>query len=300
MSRNIKEVIKEYLKDNLGKPKEHFHQLRFCCPKCDIGSKYNLEINCNKNSSKFLVSSCWSCRYGGIKNILSEYAKNDSWKLLDEFKNNNNSKTLQIEDNINQSLSLPKNLISFHLIDDVLEYLTIERQIPESLLLERKVVYVFDKDDKLHDHIIFPFYQDSNLLGYCALNFTTRKYRNYGKLDYVPYKEFIDINYPIIITEGVFDSLSVVNAIPCLNTKPNKAILEFCSNKDIIFGFDSTIEKEVLERNKQDFLYNGVRSILPFDLENYKDLNLLKVKDCNKLRDKLYLAFNTIMNKNEE
>ena len=293
----IQRILIDYLQDNLGKPKINYSQLRFNCAKCDSGNKYNLEVNCNENSKRFLLASCWACRYGGyVQKVLKDYGKNDNWKLLPEF-----ISSIKIKDNEGVEeelkLSLPSQIIPYHLNAKIKEYLTKERGISEEILRKRNVSYVFDEEEKLYNHILFPFYDITGqiLLGFCALNFLTKKYKNFGKLNYVPYQEFLDVNYPIVITEGALDAQSSINSIPLLNTHPNKAVLEFCSGKDIILALDSEVGKDVIDKNISMFNYYGVNRIYMFDLENHKDLNKFHTSDQESLKRKLYLTFQTLI-----
>ena len=292
----ITRYLIDFLEGNLGSYRLTNNQLAFDCPICDIGSKKNCEICINSNDSKYLIFNCWSCKYHGfISKLLTKYAKNDSWKLIKEFKSVYNKDSVLTQTKKEIKIELPESISPYYYNKNISNYLIKERQIPENILIERNIQYVFDEESNLYNSIIFPYYENKELVGYTSQNFSTKKYRNHGYLDYVPYKEFIDINLPIIITEGDYDCLSVVNAIPCLNTKPNKAILEFCANKDVILGFDSVIDKSTLEENIIKFNYYGVRKIYILDIENHKDLNQFKIDDFEGLRKKLFFTYQIML-----
>lgn len=287
---SVKEVALDYLMPNLGVPKFTYNQVKFNCPHCDRGNKYNLEI-----STETLIFNCWSCHYSGhLSKLLREYAKNDSWKLISEFRNSYKQKI--VGNTKNSNLKLPDSLVPFYLNKDVEDYLVNVRKIDKNILKERKVSYVYSKEEYLYNHILFPFYDITGtiLMGYSVQNFETKKYKNFGKQIFVPYIQFINTNLPICLTEGQYDCLSVPNAIPLLGTGIPKVILEFLTHKNVILAVDNTVEenyqKEIIDSLKK----YSVNFIYKFNTDEYKDLNEFKQKDEANLIKKYKLAVNTI------
>ena len=224
MSNNIGNILEHYLNPTLGLPKKHYNQYKWNCPVCDQGNKYNLEINLNKNSTRYLKAHCWSCGLKGLRSILKDYACDPSWKELQEFRYSTTTNFIKKE-SVEKELNLPQGIRSFEFSKEVTAYLLNERKCSLDELRKRKVKYVFDKEDELYNNIIFPFYDEYNkLICFTSQNFETKKYKNHGSTKFVAYREFITPFFPIIITEGIYDALSVPNAIPLLGTKINKEI----------------------------------------------------------------------------
>jgi len=292
---SVKDIALEFLMPNLGVPKFSYNQVRFNCPICDKGNKYNLEINVDN-----LIFHCWSCHYKGhLKKLLISYAKNNAWEGISELKNtyqsNISKKVLE-----NSNLRLPNGLVPFYLNKDVENYLINERKIDKNTLIERKVSYVYLEDELLYDHIVFPFYDITGtiLTGFSVQNFKTKKYKNFGKRNFVPYIQYINVNYPITLTEGIYDSLSSFNAIPLLGTDICTKILEFICGKNVILAVDNEVTKS--EKNKMIFQlkqYNA-NLIYMFIFDEYKDLNEFRQQDLSQLILKYKFAVETIFENN--
>lgn len=289
---NINDKIVELLANNLGNPVIKYNQIKFNCPKCDSGNKYNLEIN-----TRNYVFNCWACHYHGyITKLLKEYSSNNSWKLLtNELSNNTSKKFINSHNNAyydeyssKNSVIVPDKTIPFYLNDSVKRYLLEERHVNNEWLISRKCLYVNDDESDLKHNIVFPFYDfNHNLRGYCCHNYITKKYKNFGVRNYVPYETFINYNLPITITEGIYDASSVPNAIPLLNTDINEEILLFCKDKNVILSLDRDVKRELIESHVHKLREYGASNIYVFN-NLYKDLNEYKLKDPNGLRNKYY------------
>lgn len=259
-----KDLIKNYLSPSLGNIIDTYQGVKVNCPKCDEGDKYNLEINLNKN-----IFNCWSCHYSGyIKQILEDYATHSAWRDLPQFKND--SSIVISEEKL---VEFPTETIPYYLNDEVNKYLRIQRGIPKQELVKRKVQYVYSKFEKYYNHIYFPFYKNGVLVGAALQNMETKRYVNLGKQNFVPWVEFINPYYPITITEGIYDALSGINAIPQLGTNINDAICEFFYDKDIIYAVDKSV-------NVRNHIYqigkiekSKPRSFTIFDMGKHEDMN---------------------------
>lgn len=288
----IDEKIRIYLEPNLGQCKKTHGQLRFCCPVCDKGKKFNLEICINEKSPRYKLVNCWACSLkGNIKTLLKGYAIDESWKQDPEL---NTTSTVIFENDKNPvDITFPEGVMPYFLKKEVKEYLTLERGIPEKILKERNVLYCFSNDDKLYNHIIFPFYSNNKLIGYTTQNFDTKKYKNFMRLDFIAYDEFINWNYPVIITEGIYDSFSVPNAIPLLGINLSKSLLKKIKDKKVILALDNNdevpIEKKIEIVNK--IKEWSVELITIFDLEKHKDLNEYHQKDSVGLKQTMFTLF---------
>lgn len=295
--------LKYLLEPNLGTAKDTYQGMKFNCPKpgCDQGNKYNLEICLNQNDEFYLIFHCWACHYKGhISFLLKDYAVNDSWKAIKELQTVSSS-TQKKDKKDDRQLNLPANSIPFYLNKDVERYLIHTRKIPKEILLERKVQYVFG-DGWLSNHIIFPFYDifGEELIGMCVQDFSTKKYKNIGRLNYVPYINFINQDWPITLSEGVYDVLSVVNGIPLLGTDIPEEILKFLFDKQVILALDREVDENDKLEKASALSYYGCKEIIIFS-NPYKDLNEFRIQDKKSLIEKynsLFSALNKIKNKN--
>lgn len=294
---DIKDILQKYLSPTLGSSKNSYSQLRFCCPLCDSGKKYNLEINCNSNSSKYLLYNCWSCGYSGyITQLLKDYAINPLWKSLPEFKGKQVFNKTEKEQKI---LVLPEGTTPYYHNIDVEKYLTIERKIKDEELIKRNIRFCFHPESKFYNSIIFPFYnEEKELIAFSSQDFKTKKYRNNGSLNFIPYKEFINPYFPIILTEGIYDALSVPNAIPLLGTNIYSSVLRYCQDKKIILALDN--EEEVSMEYKKQLVKKiytyGAKLITILNLYSYKDLNDFLLKDSEKLKFEIKILFELLIN----
>ena len=284
--------LEYYLTSTLGSPKFTHQGLSYCCPKCDSGKKYNLEINIDRN-----IFNCWSCRYSGvIRKLMSDYACENSWRSMSEFKQE--SKEGEEQEPVKE-LNFPKETVPFYLNGKVTKYLLEERGMDRRELIKRKVCYAYSQDELYYNHICFPFYENGHLVGACIQNFETKRYRNLGPLNFVPYKEYINVAYPITITEGCYDALSGINAIPILRTEPNKETLKFLSDKDVILAIDNTVDLDFYTKQMKLLEKTQVRSLTLFDLSTYKDLNEYSLKNAKGFSREYKNCFDKIVGKQD-
>ncbi|HYH03217.1 MAG TPA: hypothetical protein VEC37_08960, partial [Bacillota bacterium] len=169
--------MRKYLDERLGIPRSSNGQLRYNCPKCDKGNKYNLEICINEKLNKYLAFHCWSCHFKGhISSLLYEYATSNEWRALPEFKRKEHHVAVTEDEVV---LALPKHTIEFHKSEIAYRYLMGERRMSAQFLRERNVLYVYSEWDEFYNKIIFPYYDDDNrLIAFTTHDLTTKKYRN--------------------------------------------------------------------------------------------------------------------------
>lgn len=287
-----RQTIEYYLNPKLGIPKISKQGLRYNCPKpgCDQGNKYNLEVNLSGNAPIF---NCWACRYSGfIKKIFEDYASDLSWNKIPELKNHN---TKHFEDDKDDLIDYPKKIVSYSLSTKATEIL-LNRGMDHKELRRRDVGFVNDIDSKYYDCIVFPFKENDVVVGACMYDINSKKYKNVGKLKYVPYKEFINKKYPIMIVEGVFDCLSCVNAIPLLRTDINKATLDFLYNCNIIQAVDNSIDLDQYLNIMNKLDKSNIKSLTLFDMHEYKDPNEFMLDEPEMFSIALAEAFNIANN----
>lgn len=288
--------IAKYLDPQLGRSKTTSQGLKYCCPKqgCDpSATKFNLEINLRPNAKFYLSFHCWACHYKGhLKQLLRNHSETDGWRSIPELAYSFND--IQKE-NIKPDAELPTT-IPYHLSPDIVDYLKHDRHLDDSILQERKILYCYTEGDPLYEHLIFPFYEGGSLIGYSSQNINTKKYKNHRNLNFIPYKDLINPNYPIIITEGVYDSFSVPNAIPMLGTAPSEELYKFCKDKKVILALDSDVSLDDKKAIANKLYFYGAKSVLIFELKEYKDLNEYKCKDEENLRLEIKEAFEKLIN----
>lgn len=283
INRNI---LTKYLLKSLGELKHSHQGLKANCPKCDVGNKYNLEINIDGN-----MFNCWSCRYSGIiRKLMEDYAVDTSWFSLPEFR----VEKIEHDEVEEKQLNYPTDTIPFYLHKPAYDYLVLERGLDKKELIRRGVSYVYSKEETYYNHLCFPFYEDGRLVGACLQNLGNKRYRNLGKLNFVPYKEFINTFYPIIITEGVYDAIPSPNGIPLLRTEINKEILNFIEGKDVILCTDNTLEIEQYSRLIKQINDAGCKSLVLFDMGEYKDMNEYYNEDTLKFYSEIKSCYKQI------
>jgi len=267
--------VNKYVESRLGEGKKTSQGVKFDCPNCaeDGVGKYNLEINLQKE-----IYKCWACKISGtLYNFMSSYSIIDDWKRF--VSKRHKTKEVIIEDD--KEYKLPEATVPFYLSEEAKKYLINERKLDESVLIKHKIRYCYSKDEELYNHIIFPYYENDKLIGFSSHNLSTKKYKNHRSLNFITYKEFINPYFPIIITEGIYDALSVINAIPLLGTKLNKEVLKFVKDKVIILAMDSDI-KDIQSMIDELYFY-GAKEVYNFT-HQYKDLNEYRQQNLKQLK----------------
>lgn len=293
---DIKSTIQKYLNPVLGIPKKSYNFLKYNCPSCDSGGKHNLEIHTEKK-----IFNCWSCHYSGrIQKLLKDYSIDSSWKVLKEFEYGSYKKGMSREElRGNPVVLFPANTVPFYMNEKTRDYLLNERKMDIKVLTARNVRYCFHPNDPYYNCILFPFYDDDkNIIAFCSQNMETKKYRNTGALNFIAYKNHIDSYFPIVITEGIYDALSVPNAIPLLGTRINHELYRFCKDKKIILALDNN-EEVSIDFKKQivkKFYVYGAAAVMIFELGEYKDLNEFWCKDMPELKQKTRVMFELLNN----
>lgn len=262
----------------LGDYKVAGNQYKFNCPNCEaLGyppDKYNLELNYEKKTWH-----CWCCnKSGGLYKLVDAYGYKQYaiW-----FKQNKDKVLEKLESKI---LELPKTIPVYN-HKDAYSYL-IERNIHPTIIKQRDIRYCYEGPYK--GCIIFPSYNsDQQLSYYVAHNYTHRKYQEKKSDIHVCfYENQIDKNMPIILTEGVYDSLSVPNSIPLLGLKITQPLLDFIANSDVILAIDSEVQYAT-KRKILKSLHSVARSVKELNIAPFKDLNDCYIKDSTFLKQKL-------------
>lgn len=227
-------------------------ELEYCCPKCDNGNKkYNLAINIEK-----MMFHCWACDYkGSVKKLLYEYGSNNDVEILQ------NTKEIKIEKKAISGLNIGphRSLLYDWKTPDYIaarKYLK-SRCITDRIISEWDIRYCEEGPNKYR--IIVPSKNNNNEIEYYIArgyyDYVKPKYRNpdFEKSDIIFGGSKIDWKKPVIVTEGVFDSIVLYNSVPILGTDISiytKLITKFIENNtDVILWFDSDANKKVVTTN---------------------------------------------------
>jgi hypothetical protein len=195
------------------------------------------------------------------------------------------------------------------IFEDALDY-CIKRKIPEEVY---EKWYVALKG-KYKDRLIIPFYNKNYKIYFWqgrALYENELKYLNKlgSKEDIIYGIDNININKPVIILEGVIDSLFIDNAISVLSVNYSEVVQEKLDKLDSYYLFDDDDpgrEKslDLLEQKKKVFLWkkfkkdNGLPNRDKWDINDfilYKNIDKkltfeqLKLYFTNNYLDKIYL-----------
>ena len=206
------------------------------CPICHH-SKPKLEINLTENREGKNPWHCWSCDARGT-NLYSLFkqlkvAKNK----IDELKSLvKSSTTYKVQSNTN-SLKLPQEYVSLInpptktdiMARHALSFLK-KRNITESDILKYNIGYC--SEGKYRNRIIIPTYnQDGSLNYFTGRSFEAEsnyKYMNpEASRDIVANEHLINWNLPLILCEGLFDSIAIKrNAIPLLGKNIQSSLMK--------------------------------------------------------------------------
>lgn len=239
MSRSESLIIKALTP--IGIPLVRGIQLRYDCPRCEneLGmdtGKHNLEVNVEK-----LAYKCWACgQHGSVYGLIKKYGYQE---FLDNFKRKKED-TFDDDEKESEIFELPKSLTNASNIKEALEYL-LSRGLTREQIKEREVKYCFAGDYK--GCLIFPSYDSTGKLNaFVSHNLYTKKYKKKKAKDFrCFYESFIDKKSLIIVTEGIYDALTVPNAIPMLGIGVEDPTLDFLSGMNILLIIDNDVSETV-------------------------------------------------------
>ena len=261
--------------------------LKYDCPECKkIGEgedKTNLEIKivsgCNRD-----YYHCWSCGIKGtLYNLIKLYGDKSYLHYFKKEKEN-----IEGEEHKNNLFQFPNYLSNIFSIPEAINYLD-KRNIDRKYIKEREIKYCYFGKEK--GCLIFPSYENNQLNCYVSHNIQSGEYRTHKNHDLsftAFYSSFIDKNSPIGLTEGIYDSFSIPNAIPLLGLILNNNLLEWLTDCQVILFVD-----RVVKQSKRKELYKQLLSVTEkikiFDElpKPYKDLNEIFIKENSKLKNLL-------------
>ena len=223
----------------LGEPKLRFNQLKYNCPICEskgnLLNKFNLEININ--SFQF---HCWACNYKGhINKLIKEQG------LGKEFVFDNNLIKNNIQEIDNEIIELvePKFYNQKFTKEQIKHFNYRGANIENLKRLGFNNIYSGENKNALY---IKSYNVNGELNYYIIYNF--KKYiKPQGiKLNKIMFGESnIDYNFPITITEGIWDTVVTINSFPLLGLKLNDRHQYLLSNKSCLLMLDEIIDNKI-------------------------------------------------------
>ena len=200
-------------------------ELLFTCPSCNHHKK-KLSFNIENN-----VGKCWVCNdHGTITRYLKKFgspANVREWKEI--YKIRSSQATASGEQPI--TVALPREFISLRNAKKdpyssvAYNYLA-QRGLSDYVIQRYNIGYA--TEGRYNNRVIFPSYDSEGRVNF----FTSRAVYESNGLKYLMPKAnrntlifnelYLDFNEPIIITEGVFDSLRLENCVPLLGSTLSK------------------------------------------------------------------------------
>ena len=231
----VNKVVVDILSEMFGFPRRYTHgrpDVPFNCPKCDRGgNKYNMEVNTSKG-----VFHCWSCGYKGkLMRLFKEHASERQWsalRALPIYREGSNELQLgktrgpKVKDHARDTLGSYKSLTSewpgsIHYYA-ALNYLH-SRGINADVIKKWDIAFADTGPNKYR--VLIPSRSKTGELEYYVgrafYDYIAPKYRNPSipKQEIIFGEHYVDWRRPVILVEGVFDSIIALNAVPILGTE---------------------------------------------------------------------------------
>lgn len=276
------EVIVGLIGDILGQPVKSYetkHQYLFNCPICDEGqNKGNLEVSLIKH-----LYHCWSCgdesekTHGPLGKLFDFFGTKKQKKIYDLLK----PEELKVVSQAYHIIKLPEGFISFKDSNPIhiphrqsISYLK-SRGIGDDIIDKYNMGYTVKGD--FANRIIIPSYDGDGKLNYFLGRTWIKgkiKYKNAtAPKDEIIFNEHL-INWSenLYLTEGVFDSIFLPNAIPLLGKNMSSKLFNLLydkAEKDIIICLDGDAYKDSLKLYNElngGKLYDRIKMVkLPYD-----------------------------------
>ena len=272
----------------LGNCKVSGDQIRYNCPNCEnelgmLPNKFNLEVVYSV-VKHFFAYHCWACgQHGTLYDLIKKHGFKE---YLELFKKEKEDIKDFNADKQKREVELPKHTKSA--VDDLAAFKYLKnRGINKEKIIQRNIRVCFEG---VHNNqLIFPSYNKKNeLTAIVYHNFKEKQYRTKKNLSFkVFYESFIDKISLIILTEGIYDSLIIPNAIPLLGNEINEKLLNFLNGTRVLLILDSDLDKKIIKK-RMKLLKSTCREVLLYNLNSFsKDLNEFYVLDEKKLRKEI-------------
>lgn len=220
----------------LGDYKERYKQIKFNCPRCEeSGSatdKFNLEVQ-----SEALMFKCWACGYHGyITKLIREYGNKD---FESQFKPTNNFEFSSKEYKGIEKIEFLRKINKTD--EEIINYLFL-RGINFEDYDFYNIKYCYS--GKYKNCIVFESYTTEKILDFwIAHDWKQKKYHKPDgvSIDVVFWGDKIDPHFPIILVEGIYDSVVIPNSIPMLGLDLYPELFNFIEGKNVILLVDEVV-----------------------------------------------------------
>lgn len=232
-------------------------EMAYFCPFCN---HYKRKLQVNLDTFKW---HCWVCNVGGvsIKSLMKKVGVtpeqfNYLLSIIGSTSYNTNYKNNEIKD---EEINLPKEFKLLYykstsmIYSHAMSYLK-RRNISPAEILKYNIGYC--ESGLYKNRIIIPSYDDIGKLNYFVgrdiFPDSKMKYRNPPvSKNIIPFDLYINYNIPLILCEGVMDSISIRrNAIPMLGKFPSKKLIQKIVDekvKTIYIALDSDAKKDSIK-----------------------------------------------------
>jgi len=273
-------------------------QLQVDCPRCaellgHSDGKFNLEINTAKR-----LFRCWCCEEprfsGSLKKLIRMYGTSADYEMYKSYAGTFDDYDYRYEDDEKEyvQVKLPDEMIYFSQMEvgnlehfEAYNYLINERKISRDIILKYRLG--FCTTGKYAKRIIIPSYNNNGEINYFVGRTydPTEKKKKYDNprsdKDRIIFNEgLVNWDSCVYLVEGVFDMLSLLNAIPLLG-KTISTTLFFKLKEikpDVVVLLDPDAYKNAIE------LYYKLHSIYVNCEERVKMVKLPTMEDLDELK----------------
>ena len=219
-------------------------QIQVNCPRCQEkdglphpDGKFNLEINTAKRMFR-----CWKCEdpkfSGSLGRLIRTFGTQIDYELYKSFAGVFHDYIYDEDEKIYESVKLPDELIYFSQMDvtdpdhfEAYNYLVNDRKIDRNLILKHRLGFCLT--GKYARRIIIPSYDGNGEVNYFvarSYDKILRKKKPYDNpksdKDLIIFNEgLINWDSTVFLVEGVFEMLSIPNAIPLLGKTISKTLI---------------------------------------------------------------------------
>ena len=267
-------------------------QLQVECPICGNGeNKFNLEINIG-NKRQF---HCWSCCdpsfSGSLGRLIRTYGSTADYELYKSYAGSFDDYEFEEDEKEYAPVKLPEEMILFSQMDttkpehlEAYNYLVLDRKIIRDMILKYRLGFCIS--GKYQKRVIIPSYDAYGEVSYfVGRSYDVKEKRKYlnpiSDKDKIIFNEgLVNWDSTVYLCEGVFDALSLPNAIPMLGkTISTTLYMKLKEMKpDIIVLLDPDAYKNSIE------LYYKLHTLYVNCEEKVRIVKLPTMEDIDELR----------------
>jgi len=296
--------IVSILEQTFGEVRGNYPQFRINCPCCAERDKisddrFNLEITLNYKNTNRPVFHCWKCEptfSGSLGKLFWRYGTKTSYELYKSYISIYENFNYSFEDDEKEYLppKLPTEMIYFSEMDvtnlshfEAYNYLINERKLDRETILKYNLGFCVS--GKFNKRIIIPSYDINNQLNYFIGRSYDPKQKKYkylnsdnNKSEIIFWENNINFESTVFICEGVFDGMSLPNAMPLLGKTLSYIQLKKISahKPQIVILLDPDAVKNAIELfyNLKHIYYDCEEKIKIVVLPNNDDVDELRRK----------------------